>query len=108
MKGLKRAISSSTRIAEGTKAAMAALQDEGRRLFSPDLGGSYDAWCRRPMDPLLMRYAAADVQFLHLMKDEWGPAIRDHDMAFIAGERIRESVHCESAPKGRAKALKDF
>ena len=60
------------------------------------------------MDPRLMRYAAADVQFLHIMKDEWGGAISDADMAFIAGERIREAIHGDFASKGKSKALKDF
>lgn len=108
VKGLKRAFSSSKRISEETKTAMTALQDEGRKLFAPELGGSYDAWRRRPMDPRLMRYAAADVQFLHIMKDEWGGAISDADMAFIAGERIREAIHGDFASKGKSKALKDF
>ena len=37
-----------------------------------------------------MQYAAADVQHLHAMKDEWGSHIDLEDVIFIATERIKE------------------
>ncbi|TFK18245.1 hypothetical protein FA15DRAFT_760705 [Coprinopsis marcescibilis] len=39
-------------------------KDEGRRLFAPELGGSYDVFENRPLDPRLVRYCAHDVLLL--------------------------------------------
>ena len=90
VKGLKRAMEECTSIEPAQKKEMAALQDEGRCIFAPERGGSYEAWMTRPMDKRLMEYAAADVQHLHAMKDEWGSHVDLEDVIFIATERIKE------------------
>merc|ERR1712008_273366 len=40
----------------------------GKQIFSPDLGGSYEVWERRPLAQVLIDYAVADVQPLLALK----------------------------------------
>ena len=40
------------------------IKEVGSKLFRPDLGGSYTAFERRPLDPRLAQYAAQDVSLL--------------------------------------------
>ena len=40
------------------------VKETGSRLFRPDLGGSYEVFEKRPLDPRLIQYAAQDVSLL--------------------------------------------
>ena len=40
------------------------VKEAGSKLFRPDLGGSYEVFEERPLDPRLAQYAAQDVSLL--------------------------------------------
>lgn len=68
--------------------AMERLKSEGQKLFAPHLGGSYEEWKKRPMSPMLLQYAAVDVNFLLDMKALWTP--RDSKQAQLLDSVVRE------------------
>lgn len=53
------------------------VKSEGTKLFVPELGGSYEVWNERPLNPVLVEYCANDVQLLFPMFDEWSNAERE-------------------------------
>lgn len=62
------------------------IKEGGRNFFSPEMGGSFDAWEERPLHPLLLQYCAVDVRHFfrayHVLEEHVRFAIR------ISEERI--------------------
>jgi exonuclease 3'-5' domain-containing protein 1 len=44
------------------------IKDKGKSLFSPDRGGGYEVFEQRPLLPILVKYAAIDVEYLERIK----------------------------------------
>jgi len=74
LKGLHNALMDFAKTEGSTLCAEALMRvkDEGKKLFAPELGGSYSAWTARPLSPVLMEYAVADAKHLQHMKRLWG------------------------------------
>lgn len=85
-----------------------AAKKKGRALFSPDMGGSYDVWKKRPLDPALMEYAAGDVKILHNMKAAWLKYSSESDNTSASAIRREKAIKGSAAAKGRHMAMKDF
>jgi exonuclease 3'-5' domain-containing protein 1 len=71
LKGLSMAIQACPGISYAEGQRLEALKNVGLRLFAPEQGGSYQVWSDRPLNPELITYAAADVHYLHAMRDAW-------------------------------------
>eukprot|EP00967_Tisochrysis_lutea_P106509 scaffold163398_cov35-Tisochrysis_lutea.AAC.1 len=89
-------------------AVLKAIKEEGNKLFAPERGGSYDVWLRRPLPHALIRYAVADVQYLHRMRMEWAHAAEESLVLQIATSRIEQTLNDPEPAKGRKKAIKDW
>ena len=44
------------------------IKDAARRMFAPELGGSYAVWHERPLSPTLLEYAT-DCRYFHAIRD---------------------------------------
>mmetsp|Transcript_34058 Transcript_34058/g.110026 ORF Transcript_34058/g.110026 Transcript_34058/m.110026 type:complete len:242 (-) Transcript_34058:103-828(-) len=84
------------------------VKEAGLQLFAPEKGGSYEVWRKRPLHPMLITYAAADVEFLHRMRREWAHAAAEVDMLRIAAMRIERAISAAEPPKGKEQAKKDW
>jgi len=94
------------------------LKEQGRKLFVPGHGGSYEVWKQRPMEPSLLTYAAADVKFLFDMKRHWSVFQDDEDMTreldrivrTLSMERLERFVALSSgaALDQESKKYRDF
>mgnify|MGYP001217911705 FL=1 len=60
------------------------------------------------MDPALIRYAAADVRFLHTMYDAWATFVPVEAMVEISSARVSKAILASMPAKGKHMALKDF
>jgi exonuclease 3'-5' domain-containing protein 1 len=107
VKGLSKAIEDCPGLTANDKIKLQALKATGTKLFDPKKGGSYEVWQSRPMDPVLQTYAAADVRYLHAMRDAWGKYVT-RDMFSITARRVQKAVQGVSAARGRHMAKKDF
>jgi exonuclease 3'-5' domain-containing protein 1 len=109
VKGLKHAFDAFSGIPYLEQEQLATLKDQGRLLFAPEKGGSYDVWRARPLDPVLAKYAASDVKHLGAMADEWRRrSDSDADLKAVAQARIDTTVDGNRTPRGRFMAIKDF
>lgn len=71
-------------------ASLTKIKKTGLQLFAPYLGGSYEVWRARPLNPLLITYAVADVAYLHRMRLEWRDAVPLAKMMQISKTRIEK------------------
>jgi len=104
------------------RCSLKMVKEEGKKLFVPELGGSYAAWTVRPLSPLLIKYAAADVKYLMAMKLQWGghavaPArcgafarslTLDQNVKLISSERAKRFVDKPEVTKQEEKKKLDF
>jgi|AntAceMinimDraft_1070359.scaffolds.fasta_scaffold48328_1 hypothetical protein len=107
LKGLGMAIDDCPGLTQSTKSRLTALKDTGRKMFAPEHGGSYEVWRTRPMDATLLDYAAADVRYLHTMRDAWRGFVCG-DMYSITAGRVQKAIHGRTAARGPHMAMKDF
>ena len=80
----------------------------GVKLSAPEKGGRYTVWRSRPLDPALVTYCAADVQYLHSMRDTWSHFVGDDEMAIITEKRVDSAINDRQPSKGKHKAIKGF
>ena len=70
------------------------IKEEGNNLFSPEKGGSYDIFEKRPLDPRILAYCAQDVALMFeleaAMKRTIGRrGLRGWDVRITAASAIR-------------------
>jgi exonuclease 3'-5' domain-containing protein 1 len=106
VKGLGHALNALLTPLEADKLKL--VKEAGLQLFAPEKGGSYEVWRKRPLHPMLVTYAAADVEFLHRMRKEWTHAAAEVDVLRIAAMRIERAISAAGPPKGREQARKDW
>ncbi len=63
--GLAKCIEKDAVITPFEKLEWKVIKDEGRRLFDPNQGGSYEVFNVRPMIAFITKYCIQDVLFLH-------------------------------------------
>lgn len=81
-----------TEISAAELARLEQVKREGKLLFAPERGGSYDVWECRPLCEELVHYCAADVQYLLKMKEMWGSEQLDNMVDEITAMRIAEAT----------------
>ena len=108
VKGLGMALQDLPSITLAERRRMEALKAAGKKLFAPELGGSYDVWRARPMPAALVAYCALDVKYLHAMRDAWASYVPDHSMRSIVEKRIAKAIGASAPAKGRQMAIKDW
>lgn len=64
VKGLDKMIRSAVKMSEEQLSYLAGIKNEGKKLFAPEVGGTYDVWVNRPLGAELVEYAACDVEYL--------------------------------------------
>ncbi|KAK3243690.1 hypothetical protein CYMTET_46671 [Cymbomonas tetramitiformis] len=106
--GLGKATAEYLRMSGESAQLSEAAKNKGKTLFAPELGGSYDVWKKRPLDPALMEYAAGDVKILHKMKAAWLEYSPESRNTSASAMRIQKAINASKAPKGRHMAIKDF
>jgi len=85
-----------------------ALKEQGKKLYAPEMGGSYYVWEQRPLPQILIDYAVADVQHLLRMKRQWATPRYDTTVETLTSERIRKIVLAPKAPRGAHMSQRDF
>jgi exonuclease 3'-5' domain-containing protein 1 len=95
--GLRKALKECPGLDDEARHELDAVKSAGASLFAPELGGSYDAWTKRPMHPDLVKYAAADVTYLHHMHRTWRGFCGEKKMAAVTERRMRERIE---SPEG--------
>ena len=108
VKGLKSALEDCPGLSYETRRELEETKTNGIARFAPEKGGSYAVWKERPMDPALIRYAAADVRFLHTMYDAWATFVPVEAMVEISSARVSKAILASMPAKGKHMALKDF
>lgn len=106
--GLKRAMEAHLTCDRARGRELARIKDEGRKLFAPEKGGSYDVWKERPMPEALARYATSDVSLLLEMKKAWQKYSPVEINCSNAQRRIDKALNANRPAKGRHLALRDF
>lgn len=101
LQGLKKVLTHflvQSKVAPKDISAMDHVKERGQKLFSPDLGGSYAVWKERPLQPIMLEYAAVDVKFLLDMKSLWAPNDKDTSEALddfvkqVSADRLKKFV----------------
>lgn len=108
VKGLQRCLDDSGVVRDSERLRLHQLKEDGKRLFAPDCGGSCAVWAQRPLQTLLINYAAADVRFLMPMKRAWGSASLDNRVLSLTSARIDKAIHAARPAKGKHMAERDF
>ncbi|KAJ8133014.1 hypothetical protein O1611_g609 [Lasiodiplodia mahajangana] len=67
--GLKRCIDKDMDMTTAEKEKWSTAKDEGRKLFAPEKGGSYEVFNQRPLSEKIALYCVQDVQYLPRL---WG------------------------------------
>jgi exonuclease 3'-5' domain-containing protein 1 len=81
---------------------------QGRKLFAPELGGSYKVSEARPLDPRVLAYSAADVELLFALRDALHRVQRAPWPSRIEAEGAKRALAAKGAAfagKGRHMAL---
>ena len=84
------------------------LREEAKALYEPKRGGCYEVWEQRPLQPILLDYAASDVKFMLEMKRRWAAAEIDDVVQSITQDRIAHAVRRWEPPQGPSMAKRDF
>jgi exonuclease 3'-5' domain-containing protein 1 len=86
------------------------VKEVGSRLFRPELGGSYEVFEKRPLDPRILQYAAQDVLLLFQLETtlesrigRWGVNWIGR-VVFASTRRVAESKSTFYDGKGRHRA----
>ncbi|KAK5170253.1 uncharacterized protein LTR77_004839 [Saxophila tyrrhenica] len=106
--GLARCIESDAQLGYEERREWREMKNKGRRLFAPELGGSYAVFDRRPLDSEIIKYCAQDVQLLPKLRsmycqqlcDAWWLKIKEETEA-----RIQLSQSPKYNGKGRNMTL---
>lgn len=106
LKGLGKALGSAYWLSGTEKMEMERVKSAGKRLFAPEVGGTYEVWRRRPISQELLVYAAVDVVHLHEMALRWRHAASDVNI--VASRRMKRACTSHRAAKGKHQAFRDF
>lgn len=108
LKSLAKCLNVSGVVDWATAQRLNALKKRGKKLYAPELGGSYAVWDNRPLCGDLIKYAAADVKYLLAMKKKWSTESIDKRVEQLAKERIEKTLKSTEEAKGRHMCKRDF
>jgi exonuclease 3'-5' domain-containing protein 1 len=106
--GLSKCIERDGRLTVTERRQWMQCKEKGRRLFAPELGGSYAVFNKRPLEKDIFDYCAQDVQLLPRLWEYYNgkvtPRWRERVLE-ASGARVAESQSDSYVAHGRHKAL---
>ena len=85
------------------------IKEAGNRLFSPEKGGSYTIFERRPLDPRMIEYCAQDVALMFQLEAAMKRKIRgtgwEQRILLGSSNRVAESKSSSYSGQGRHRAI---
>lgn len=109
--GLGRCIEQEAPLPPRVKDAWKQVKSQGGRLFSPELGGSYEVFNERPLREDIRLYCVVDVKFLPLLRDVYWARLSDAwklRVRCATEERVRASQSLGYDPFAKSKTLSPF
>ncbi|KAL2168304.1 hypothetical protein VTG60DRAFT_169 [Thermothelomyces hinnuleus] len=108
--GLAKCIERDGVLAPAERVAWAAAKDRGRRLFAPELGGTYSVFNERPLSEEVWLYCIQDVRFLPRLWALYDARLRrkpgwEHKVRDAARDRVALSQMPGFNGNGRHMAL---
>ncbi|GMH38103.1 hypothetical protein BSKO_05987 [Bryopsis sp. KO-2023] len=108
--GLDKMIRGAVKMSAEKLAHLAEVKNQGKRLFAPEVGGSYEVWVNRPLCAELVEYAACDVEylidaydyFLSVLNGDWVRRVREASVVrveFCLGKAYSKGRHMAVAPQ---------
>eukprot|EP00929_Paragymnodinium_shiwhaense_P123798 TRINITY_DN9807_c0_g1_i1.p1 TRINITY_DN9807_c0_g1~~TRINITY_DN9807_c0_g1_i1.p1 ORF type:complete len:510 (+),score=86.28 TRINITY_DN9807_c0_g1_i1:190-1719(+) len=69
--GLNRCIAQCTAVESDQKAFANRINDLGKRMFEPQNGGTYEVFRKRPLNPVILVYAAHDSRYMFALYEQY-------------------------------------
>jgi len=90
----------------------AESKEAGRKLFAPELGGHYEVFEARPLDPRLVAYCSQDVSLLFQLEDvlrvklgAMQALVWENKIISASAERVKVAYNPSFKGKGRHMAI---
>ena len=108
--GFKRALQSTDTITNEQEKEMTRIKEEGRKLFAPELGGSFAVFDQRPIPSILLDYLITDtVILLDLLQEQLVlSGLTEYKLNKISEKRMKRAIYAEKAATGRQMARRDI
>lgn len=106
LRGLAACIEQEQVLTEAATGQWKGTKEEGAKLFSPKLGGSYEVFNVRPLPQALVDYCVGDVQCLPALSDIYQSRLDDYWKKQVRVEterRLTQSRKPNYQPKGKKK-----
>lgn len=84
------------------------MKDEGKRMFSPDKGGSFEIFEKRPLPEKIIEYSAMDVFFLEDIKRFFFDVLDQYWVDWVllrSFERLELACSSSSLPTGKKACI---
>ena len=75
-------------------ALVSAPKQAGKRLFAPELGGSYQVFVSRPLSPEIVAYCKAEVQCFELLEQRLFDVLPDTWQRWVLEHSAQRLVDC--------------
>ncbi|CAD7967406.1 unnamed protein product [Amoebophrya sp. A120] len=83
------------------------LKERGKALYDPRRGGGYHVWAERPMQGILLAYAAVDVSYLLAMKRHFESLFVSRVVGLSRAVAMFEANTSKEKPEEREKRLQE-
>lgn len=90
------------------KKAMIKIKQDGKMIFIPEMGGSYEKFKERPLSKELLAYCAVDVYYFDGLRGllySKLPIQKRNRVERLSESRLREGEQCNYNPHGRVRAI---
>ncbi|CAD7967630.1 unnamed protein product [Amoebophrya sp. A25] len=101
--GLSRCLRQYKGLTPSQQARITRLKEVGTALHE-----NVGEWGKRPLNALLLEYAANDARHLLGMRSMWGDDVVNEKVMTITASRVSKAVHGESTPRGKHMTERDF
>lgn len=108
--GFKRALQCTDCITNEQEREMIRIKEEGRRLFAPEFGGSFEVFDQRPIPPILLDYLITDtIVLLDLLQEQLIlSGLTEYKLAKISEKRMKRAIYGDRAATGKQMARRDI
>lgn len=72
------------------------VKSQGKLLFAPEKGGSYDVWKKRPLSEALIKYCSIDLKYLFRIYDKYSPSMNVENVIKTSESRIKEIIELKT------------
>ena len=91
--------------------AVTSIKEAGKRLFVPDLGGSYEVFKMRPLRKEIIEYCAIDVYYFDKLIEELFDPLSTNRKVWVLQNSDARALECKKpgyTSKGRDRAIAPF